>query len=190
MTHKFDITQKSKLDNPKRRELLPVKQVLENIELKADEIFADIGCGIGYFSIPAAEIIGSLGKVYAVDVETEMLKELESRRIEHNIENIQVIHSEEYDLKLEDQLVSLAFLCTVLHEVEDKPRFLKEAKRILRKAGSIAIVEWIKRTSDWGPPISHRIAGDEVKELLQNAGFTNLSETMVNEHFYIVRGNL
>ena len=53
MTHKFDITQKSKLDNPKRRELLPVKQVLEEIELKADEIFADIGCGIGYFSIPA-----------------------------------------------------------------------------------------------------------------------------------------
>ncbi len=190
MTHKFDITQKSKLDNPKRRELLPVKQVLEEIELKADEIFADIGCGIGYFSIPAAELIHSYGKVYALDVEQEMLNELECRRKEHNIENIQVILTEEYDLKLEDQLVSLAFVCTVLHEVEDKARFLKEVKRILREDGSIAIVEWIKRTSDWGPPISHRIAVDEVKELLQSAGFTNLSETEINEHFYIVRGNL
>jgi len=61
MANKFDINNKNKLDNPKRRESLPPYDILKTLGLQEGDIFADIGCGIGYFSIPAADIVGSKG---------------------------------------------------------------------------------------------------------------------------------
>lgn len=84
MTHKFDVQNKCKLDNPKRREMLPIEKVLAEIGLKEDDILADIGCGIGYFSIPAAQLIGSKGKVYALDVKYEMIEDVGKRAKENN----------------------------------------------------------------------------------------------------------
>ncbi|VDN47199.1 Methyltransferase domain-containing protein (fragment) [Petrocella atlantisensis] len=44
-----------------------------------------------------------------------------------------------------------------MHEIDDKITFLNEIKRILINGGKIAVVEWIKRESDWGPPVNHRL---------------------------------
>lgn len=63
----------------------------------------------------------------------------------------------EYYFVLEDKTVSYAFMCTVLHEIEDRIQFLNEAKRILISGGKIAVIEWIKKETDWGPPVGHRM---------------------------------
>ena len=73
MTHKFNIDNKHKLDSPKWRELLPPSETLKKLELYDGAIAADIGCGIGYFTLPAAELVGSQGRVYALDVSEEIL---------------------------------------------------------------------------------------------------------------------
>ena len=75
MTHKFDAKNRHKLDNPKRREMLPPEKTLIRLGLKQGDIVADIGCGIGYFTIPAANIVGDSGKVFAMDISPEMLEE-------------------------------------------------------------------------------------------------------------------
>ena len=61
MTHKFDAKNKHKLDNEKRRELLPPDETLIKLGLHEGDIMADIGCGIGYFTIPASKIAGDSG---------------------------------------------------------------------------------------------------------------------------------
>ncbi|MGE5629493.1 MAG: class I SAM-dependent methyltransferase [Caulobacteraceae bacterium] len=128
--HKFDANNRNKLDNPKRREFLPPYEILKKLGLQEGDIIADIGCGIGYFSIPAADIVGLKGIVYAMDIELEMIEETE-RRAEGNVmANIRSIVTDEYDLKVGDSTVSFAFACLVLHEVEDRARFTNEAKRI------------------------------------------------------------
>ena len=157
--------------------------------MKTTDKFADIGCGIGYFSIPAAEVIGKNGMVYALDVEPEMIEELVKKIKENSISNIRTIVTEEYDFKLQGKNISNAFMCTVLHEIEDKERFLLEAKRILIDGGKIAIVEWIKCESDWGPPINHRIDSSDVKQVLINCGFIDISMVELNEYFYIMMAN-
>ena len=183
MAHKFDVNNKNKLDNPRRREMLPVNKILDEIGLKAEDNLADIGCGIGYFSIPAADVIGSNGLVYALDVKEEMIEE-------NKIDNIQTVITEEYNFKLDDNSVSYAFICTVLHEIEDRIKFLNETKRILIGGGNIAVVEWIKKESDWGPPVSHRVDSSDVKKELLDCGFTEISYVELNEYFYIVKGTL
>jgi len=190
MQHQFDVNNKKKLDSPKRREMLPTRTILTKIGLKEGDVFADIGCGIGYFSIPAADVIGPKGIVYALDVQAEMLEELDKKIKENKINNIRTIITDKYDFKLEDDSVSYAFICTVLHEIDDGVAFINETKRILAAGGKIAVVEWAKTESDWGPPVSHRLDNSEVEKILHDFGFKDIAYLEVNEHFYIVTGTL
>lgn len=184
MTHKFDIKNKHKLDNEKRRELLPPKQTLVNLKLENGDTMADIGCGIGYFTIPASEIVGRSGKVYAMDISPEMLQDVEIKIKENNISNIEIILTEENDLKLEDNKVNLAFLGNVLHEAYEKESFLNDVKRILCSKGKIAIVEWEKINSEFGPPIDHRIDRMDLVKLLDTLEFSNITTIDIGEDFY------
>ena len=151
MAHKFDIKNKHKLDNEKRRELLPPELTLINLHLQEGDIMADIGCGIGYFSIPASKIVGKTGKIFAMDISPEMLQDVEIKIKENNISNIEIILTDENDLKLEDNKVTFAFISNVLHEAEEKENFLNEVKRIIAPNGKVAIVEWEKITSEFWP---------------------------------------
>ena len=190
MQHEFDINNKKKLDSPKRREMLPTRTVLNKIGLNEGARLADIGCGIGYFSIPAADVIGPQGIVFALDVSKEMIEELDKKIEENGIENIRTVITDKYNFKLEDNSVSYAFICTVLHEIEDGMAFINETKRILALGGKIAVVEWIRAESDWGPPVDHRLDSSDVKIMLQAAGFKEIEYLKLNEHFYIVKGTL
>ena len=102
MTHKFDAKNKHKLDNEKRRDLLPPEQTLIRLGLHEGDIMADIGCGIGYFSIPASKIVGDSGKIFALDILPEMLQDVEMKIKDNDTLNIEIILTEENDLKLED----------------------------------------------------------------------------------------
>ena len=79
MTHKFDIKNKQSLDNEKRREILPPYKTLIGLELKEGDTVADIGCGIGYFTFPAAEIVGESGMIFAMDISAKMLEEVDQK---------------------------------------------------------------------------------------------------------------
>jgi len=118
---------------------------------------ADIGCGIGYFTIPASKIVGDIGNIFAMDISPKMLQDVGIKIKSNNISNIEIILTEENDLKLEDNKITFAFVSTVLHEADEKENFLKEIKRVISPKGKIAIVEWQKINSEFGPPIDHRL---------------------------------
>lgn len=186
MTNRFDSGNKNRLDSPKRREALPPYEILRKLGLQEGTVVADIGCGIGYFSIPAADIVGSKGLVYAMDIELEMVEETERRAAEYGMINIRPIVTGEYDLKIEDSMVSFAFICLVLHEVSDRIRLLYEAKRILKNDGKLVVIEWRKKESDWGPPEEQRLDAGEIKELLISCGFAEAVETEISSDFLAI----
>jgi FkbM family methyltransferase len=184
MTHKFDAKNKHKLDNEKRREILPPEQTLINLHLHEGDIMADIGCGIGYFSIPASKIVGKSGKIFAIDILPKMLQDVEIKIKENNILNIEIVLTEENNLKLEDNSVTFAFISTVLHEAEKKEDFLKEVKRILAPNGKIAIVEWQKINSEFGPSIDLRLDRMDSIEMLDKLGFSTIESIDIGDNFY------
>jgi ubiquinone/menaquinone biosynthesis C-methylase UbiE len=186
MTHKFDISQKYKLDNPERRQIMPPEKTLHDLGLTAGKIVADIGCGIGYFTIPAAAIVGPSGKIYALDISAEMLAEVQSEKVQQGIENIEVVRVAEYDLKLATNSVTFAFICNVLHETEDLDRYIDEIQRILTDKGKLVIIEWQKKVSSSGPPIGHRIEKTELVEVLKRHGFMIDENRSLGEDYYTI----
>ena len=184
MTHKFDAKNKHKLDNEKRRELLPPEETLIKLGLHEGDIMADIGCGIGYFTIPAAKIVGDSGKIFAMDILPEMLQDVGEKIKDNNISNIEIILTEENDLKLEDNKITIAFISNVLHEANEKETFMNEIKRILSPKGRIAIVEWQKINSEFGPPINHRLDKADLIKMFVSFGFSNISTIDIGENFY------
>lgn len=184
MTHKFDAKNKHKLDNVQRRELLPPDETLIKLGLHKDDIMADIGCGIGYFTIPASKIVGESGKIFAMDILSEMLSDVKVKIKEDSISNIELVLTEENDLKVEDNKVTFAFISLVLHEANEKENFISEIKRIISPEGKIAIVEWEKINSEFGPPIDHRLDKMDLIEILDTLGFSNISTIDIGENFY------
>jgi ubiquinone/menaquinone biosynthesis C-methylase UbiE len=185
MTHKFDPINLNRLDNEWRRQNIPPLATLEKLGLGSMDIVADIGCGVGYFTIPAAGMIESENKVYALDTSDQMLEEVKKRMSAADVSNIIAIKTSEYDLKLPDESVTFALIANVLHEIEDKAQFIIEVRRILKPEGKLAIIEWEKENMEMGPPKEDRIGKDETAALLRSFGM-RLSSSMqfANALFY------
>ncbi|OPX88833.1 MAG: Demethylmenaquinone methyltransferase [Pelotomaculum sp. PtaB.Bin104] len=170
MAHKFTAKSKHKLDNEQRRSLMPPYETLQKFGLASGADVADIGCGIGYFTIPAGKIVGSSAIVYALDILPEMLAEVAGRAAETGLTNIRTIQVGEYDFKLADRAVDFIIMSNVLHETDDHDLFFSEALRILRAGGRMAVIEWRKIAGSPGPPIEHRLSPEEVRDLALKRG--------------------
>ncbi|HOC77974.1 MAG TPA: methyltransferase domain-containing protein [Methanofastidiosum sp.] len=183
MAHKFNVKDMQKLDSPERRKILPPEETLIKIGLNKNQIFIDIGCGIGYFSIPASKIVGHEGKVFALDTSKEMIEELRIRILKNKITNIDTIISDPYHFHIDSNTGTFSFMANVLHEVEDKISFLKETNRILKKDGTLCIIEWQKKLTERGPPLEERISESEIKELMDKTNFKMINSHSLGENF-------
>lgn len=179
----FNPANKSKLESPERYKILPPFKTLKVMCLKKEDIMIDIGCGTGYFTIPASEIIGPEGKVIGVDISEQMLDEVR-KKIENQSSNIELVLSDNVQLPIKDSLGTFALLSNVLHEAEDMMVMLSEAKRILKPGGRIAIIEWEKREMPMGPPIEHRLHQNEILNMVMEAGFT-MAKTSPAGEFHV-----
>ncbi|KNZ40437.1 class I SAM-dependent methyltransferase [Acetobacterium bakii] len=184
MAHKFSLKSKSKLDNEWRRENLPAAQTLKNLGLTSEDVVADIGSGIGYFTIPAAQLVNGENQVFALDISEEMLAEVKQRMADAGLSNIITIKTEEYDLKIPDASVTYALIVNVLHEIKDQNRMIDEIHRILKPNGQIAIIEWIKADMEMGPPCDGRIGKEELIHLLTSKNFEYVNSTEFATVFY------
>lgn len=168
--HKFDVAHRKGLDSEERRSYLDAPAILRSLGVRDGMHLADVGAGTGFFAIPAAEIVGPGGRVYAVDMSVEMLDDLRSKLRKKPLKNLDALRSTEDRIPLPDACVDLVFLACVLHEL-DGPGTLLEARRILRPDGRIGIVDWKKEEMEFGPPRAHRLDEVEARAVLRDAGF-------------------
>ncbi|MBN1196525.1 MAG: class I SAM-dependent methyltransferase [Candidatus Aminicenantes bacterium] len=175
MNQCFDTSRRDRLHSPKRHGILPPLETLTKLGLKAGDLLADIGCGTGFFSIPAAAIVGSAGSVTGIDPSPEMRQDLKRRAREAGA-RVHVLEGRASNLPLENASVSFALMVNVLHEVEAPEQALKEMFRILSPGGIAAIVEWRVGANSGGPPPQHRLPVARIRSLLDAAGFDSVRE--------------
>jgi len=101
MNHIFDESKFKKLESPERMKILPPDIILSHLNIKHGYVIGDVGCGIGYFSFPFADIVGLNGKVLATDISDVMVEELTRRVKDREYKNISIIKSSVGDIGME-----------------------------------------------------------------------------------------
>jgi len=166
------------LEGPQRIATQKIDQVLSKLDLKPGMVVADIGAGSGLFSRPLAKAVAPDGKVYAVDIQQDLLDHINQRDKEENIGNIQTVLGEYDDPKLPARNVDLAFINDVLHHIQHRAVYLKALGAYMKPGGRIAIIEMDKND----PKTSHRnqpellVAREEILEWMSDAGFKLVQE--------------
>jgi ubiquinone/menaquinone biosynthesis C-methylase UbiE len=128
------------LDSKIRKWLQNPRKILSPY-IKEGMTVLDIGCGPGFFSIEMAVMVGSRGKMIAVDLQEGMLQKLSNKICGTELEErIVLVHCAKDTLRLPERVdFGLAFF--MVHEVPDKERFFKELRAVLKETGQILIVE-------------------------------------------------
>jgi len=147
---------------------------------------ADFGAGHGYFTIPLARIVGNEGRVYAIDVQKAALDIIRSKaKLEHlfNVEPVWADLDRAGGSRLKDKSVDFVLVSNIIFQTEKKDEVLREAERVLRDGGRLAIVEW-EPSAPWGPPTDFRVKKETARNLAVQAGFEFDREFEAGEYHY------
>lgn len=182
--HKFDPAHKHRLTDEEREQWQPVTPLLDLLEIHRGGVYADVGCGPGYYTIPLAQrAVG--GTVHAVDVLQEMLDDVRGRAAEAGVAVVPVL-SGELTIPLEDGSQDGVLCVNVLHEPDDAHAFLVELHRILRPGGRLVLVDWAPGDSPHGPPQEARWSLDMVRDALAAAGFRCIRSHPLYRYHHVV----
>ena len=185
MPHKFDPADKDVLLSPQRQQDLDALRVISLLPIMPYHVVGDVGCGPGYFAIPLGKHVYD-GKVYAIDVQQEMLDAAKEGLDRIHLTNVEPLLTKEDKLPLEDDSLDGAFAAFVAHEADDTKVMLGEILRCLRKGGWLALLEWYKRKMDEGPPLKDRIDQPELLKMAEKAGFRFTSAHALNSSQYML----
>ncbi|KJR47171.1 Methyltransferase [Desulfosporosinus sp. I2] len=178
--HKFNPENRKKLTSKEREAILPPALVLKDIGLGSHTVWADIGCGTGFFTIPLAK---EVQQVYALDIRAEMLDDLNKSLTQLQVLNVKVLQSEESRFPLPNQLVDGIITSLVIHEVDDPVVFFCELNRILKTDGRLVVIEWAKASTEMGPPIDHRLSVQQLDDWALATGFVKGKSWQWSDNF-------
>ena len=185
MPKKFDVSKKNVLLNPERAKRLDVHRIMATVPILTYHQVADVGCGPGFFTVPLAKYLFD-GKVFAIDVQPEMLDACQSLVKEFRLTNVEYLHSKESQLPLETSSLDGVFMAFVLQEANAKKALLKDVTRVLKKGGWLAILEWYKKDTENGPPIARKIPMEEMRKATEALGFRFTSRLEINRDQYMI----
>ncbi|MGY4501878.1 SAM-dependent methyltransferase [Bradyrhizobium sp. GM24.11] len=166
-------------DDPSREAWQKPDQVLDALTLDRKALVADIGAGTGYFSVRIAKRV-SEGKVFAIDVEPDMLRYLSERARREHLNNIFPVVANQESPNVPEP-VDVILIVDTYHHIDDRAGYFSRLKKSLRPQGRLAIVDF-KPDSPEGPPPEHRIPAEKVTEELKAAGYS-----LVAAHSFLPR---
>ncbi len=162
--------------------------VIEQLELKADDVVADIGAGSGYFSFLIAPSVPD-GKVVSVDIQQEMLDFIESKKKLKKVANIETHLGTIADTKLPENTVDLAILVDAYHEFSHPREMAQSLVKGLKPGGRVVFLEY--RGED--PSVSikplHKMTVKQVTREMESVGleFVEVREFLPIQHFLVFR---
>lgn len=173
------------------KEILDSNRVLSTVGLKKGDKFLDAGCGDGYMSIAASEIVSNEGKIIAVDVWEESINAFKEKIESENIKNIDAeVANITQKIPVDDESIDILYMGNVLHgfvENNEVETVMKEIHRVIKKGGSFAVVEFKKEESTHGPPLHVRITPEDIEKIVKNYGFSvNKVEEVGTYHYAII----
>ena len=166
------------LEGPQRVATQKIDEVIAKLALKPGMVVVDIGAGSGLFTRPLAKAVGRAGRVYAVDIQQDLLDYINKRDSEEKIGNVRTVLGEFDDPKLPARDVDVAFINDVLHHIQNRAAYLKALGTYIKPTGRIAIIEMNKddpNTPHKGQP-ELLVGREEIVKWMSDAGFKLVAE--------------
>jgi ubiquinone/menaquinone biosynthesis C-methylase UbiE len=171
-------------------DLIEPEKLLAELQLPKDITFLDLGCGAGNYTLAVAEVLGKHGVVVALDLWQPGLDALEERAAAAGRRTIRALLADASKIiPLGDASVDVCLMATVLHDLVEYAAAagaLKEVHRVLKPAGTLAIVEFDKVEDQPGPPLRIRLTPEEVEELVAPYGFQKTRTARVGPYNYLI----
>jgi ubiquinone/menaquinone biosynthesis C-methylase UbiE len=133
---------KKTLEQASRVDNLKVDEIVMRVALKPGQVVADLGAGTGLFSVPLAKAVGPTGRVYAVEIDKGFFPQITEKASQQHLTNVTTVLGEFTDPKLQARDVDLAFMHDVLHHVQDRATYIKNAARYLKPSGRFVVVDY------------------------------------------------
>jgi ubiquinone/menaquinone biosynthesis C-methylase UbiE len=147
-------------------------RVVESLNLKEGDIVADLGSGGGYFTVKFAAKVAPRGKVYAVDVNRDMLKRVAGLAREKGVTNVETVAAAEDGSNLKPGSVDLVFVRNVYHHLPAQEKYFADLRTVLKPGGRVAIVEHRRdKGFTFTGLFGHQTPEAEVVELMEKAGY-------------------
>lgn len=148
-------------------------------------IGADFGCGGGYFTSLLATEVGPEGKIYALDIQEEVLKEAQEFLKNLNLKNVRFLKQDlEVSSGLEEKFLDFVFISQVLYQSENPEKIIGEAKRVLKNNGHLILLEPQEKNPLFFGQKIHSL--EELLNLIENQGLKIVEVKTIGEYYLII----
>lgn len=146
-----------------------------HFHLRHGDVVADFGAGSGHFAFSIAHAVGNEGKVYAVEIQKDLLDRLAHDARARHLSNVHVVWGDlesPRGVRIGEGSLDAAVLSNTLFQIKDKERALGLVKRLLRRGGKFFIIDWTDSFGGLGPHPQDHVGEEQAKQLAVKAGFT------------------
>ncbi|MCP2619754.1 methyltransferase domain-containing protein [Candidatus Aminicenantes bacterium AC-334-K16] len=147
-------------------------EILKALNLRRGQFVADIGAGGGYFSLRMAELVGSEGKIFAVDANPDFLHYIEQQAQEKGLNNLVLVQATSERPNLPSLQLDLIFMRNVTHHLPHRQEYLKKLTEFLKPEGRVAIIEYKKgKLFSFHRLFGHYIPKEKLIQEMREAGY-------------------
>jgi len=169
-----------------RRKWQDPEAILADIGLKPGMTFIDVGCGGGFFALPADKIVGEGGKVYGLDTSARSIAGLKALAEREGLKNLDLTTGKAEELILCKGCADIVFFGIALHDFQDPAKVLANARRMVKPSGRLVNLDWKKESMKLGPPVHIRFSEETASRLIESAGFRVESTKDSGLYHYII----
>ncbi len=171
-----------------RRRWQNPETILTHIGLKPGQTLVDVGCGNGFFAVPATRIVGEGGKVYGLDIDASAIDELRERARREGLSNLVLTVGRAEETVLCDACADVVLMANDLHDFQDPKKALGSARRMVKPSGRLADVDWKKKQATIvpGPPLRVRLSEKEASDLIEASGFEIEAAEEAGPYHYLI----
>jgi len=161
--------------------------VATHFHIREGDVIADFGTGTGFFLPTLSKLVGDTGRVYACEIQKNLVEAVGNQSRQASLSNIQVLWcdlEEPNGIKIADNTLDAGMLVNTLFIIEDRVSAVAEIKRTLRPGAKLFVIDWTESFAGMGPTSDHVIVKDEAIALFEGQGFIFEREYPAGEHHY------